>query len=256
MPNNNFHTTNCHNVHVDGSTFRTNIVRFDQFQYALLGCNIVELHGLLFITAMKTDQNGKEYFITYRVPLVGAGLEPWEAHDETNPIVILPHDKVLIPESLYEYIKKSEENISLYEALSLLSQKGFSPNIDRKKELTVTVCALKTIASISCPWFRVHLDTQDNSWFNPLDILPVVNLFCFLFVPFNFVPANNSDPQDCALAEDLTRLMRAYSTNGFMRGGGVVNDGTYTYTRDLGRIPMTREEFCNKFPDACIMSTE
>jgi len=133
MPNNNFHTTNCHNVHVDGSTFRTNIVRFDQYQYALLGCNIVELHGLLFITAMKTDQNGKEYFITYRVPLVGAGLEPWEAHDETNPIVILPHDKVLTPESLHEYIKKSEENISLYELFPCFPKKGFPQILTGKR---------------------------------------------------------------------------------------------------------------------------
>lgn len=244
---NNYSTTN--NFNYKGGNFHTNLVQYNNPKLVVLGGAIYEMHGMILANTLKTDPKGNEYIRTLRIPLVGPFMEPWEAREEDDKFISLPQDKILTPVSFKQYINYMDDESDIESALAELNSWGFTHNI-QVDTMTVKVGAYSDEANVFCDWFSINLDRKHESWLSPDDLNDLCLLQKYFDKQMKFVPNDEKDKMDLQVAEQLNKLMDAFYKHNFYSNGKIINDGTYSYGNDIGRMSMTREEYLEKFPDA------
>lgn len=249
---NNINSNMTNNYKMEGGV-STQLVHYDKPLFVVLGSGIYEMNAMMIVVTAHRNDKGRDIINTYRIPLTGKDLEPWEARD-TDSLFILPEDKRLDSDCFRGYMIRMEDECDIEEAVSTLVEKNFVPVVE-ESEITVQVYYVNDLQNIGgalhSSWFNLHFSRTGDTWFKPRDIIGLCAVRQYLKKPFKFVPADPKLDNDCKLAENLTYLMEAFDKYGFYKANGkdVENDGTYTYSKDLGKIRMTREEFIEKFSD-------
>lgn len=246
----NNYTTN--NFNVRGNNFQTHLYRYDNPLLVAIGGYIYEMYAMIIANSFSRNEKGKEIINTYRIPLTGLQLEPWEAMDinETETrFIVFPADKQLTPKVFKNYMKYMKEENDIETGLKELKDNGLTVNI-KDDVIKVNVIGYTTYLSLNSDWFHFSLNVDSEAWIKPDDMVDICLLSEYLRKEMQFVASDEKDENDKKRAEELTNLFERFKKYEFLTNGKVMNDGQYTYSNDLGRIVMTREEFLEKFPDS------
>lgn len=254
MENNyNNYTTNHFNMSCKGQSLNSHMVHYDKPLYVIFGGAIHEMHAMLITNTYRYDEKKGDIINTYRIPLTGPELEPWEPRDMDGNLFVLPQDKQMHPADFRKYMNQMEGHSSVDEAIDELKRHQFIAIIP-EKEVKFKVDAFNQNAEIESEWLHECIEMSEKGWIHPKDILPVFTMVGFLDKPACFVPYDTDDKDDISLTKEVKRMFDSFKDGLFMQYGKVFNDGTYTYTSDLGRIEMSHSEFLKKFPDAYTMT--
>lgn len=246
----NSYTTN--NFNVRGNNFQTHLYRYDNPLLVAIGGYIYEMYAMIIANSFSRDEKGNEIINTYRIPLTGLQLEPWEAMDENvsdKQFIVFPADKQLTPKVFKNYIRYMREESDIKTGLKELKDNGLTVNI-KDDVIKVEVIGFTEKVSLDTDWFYLILDVASDAWIKPDDMVDLCLLSQYLRKDIQFVASDEKDENDKKRADELTSLFERFKKYEFLTNGKVMNDGQYTYSNDLGRIVMTREEFLEKFPDS------
>lgn len=251
MHNNyNHYTTN--NFDTNGIAVSTQLVRYDKPLYAVIGCGIAEVHGMIIAVTASRDGKGSETLNTYRIPLMGRELEPCEPRSMDDELFILPEDKSVKNYTFKTYLNQlvPTNECSVEEAVEELQRYKFVPFI-QDEGIVVEVCDYDNEIRAVSSWFDLPLKKEGKDWLKPSNLVGLCAIMKYLDKPMKFVPFHGDNEVESKLAAELARLVDAFSKYGFCKAKtrNVENDGIYTYSRELGKIEMSREEFIRKFPD-------
>ena len=237
----------------------TSVVKFDKPRLALVNGHIEEVYGILLITSYRNikDKSTPEVE-TYRRPLVGETYKPTSLIHENGEraFILLPQDKQLDEKTLKPLVEAASTHSSVTCFLENCTDYGlkFTPS---KLELKVYIDyneKWKTLLLIS-EAFTLTYDNVDRNRLDdmsPADFFELFDLKKFVKVPFVFESVLYPSEKDNSLASWLTRWMGRLEKGELLykeNNLNVCNDGEYTYTEDLGKIPMTTSEFQKKFPE-------
>lgn len=248
--NHNHYTTN--NFGTNGIAVSTQLVRYDKPLYAVIGCGIAEVHGMIIAVTASRDGKGSEKLNTYRIPLMGRELEPCEPRSMDDDLFILPENKSIKNYIFNTYLNQlvPTNECSTEEAVDELQRYKFVPFV-QEDEIFVEVCDYDNEIRFVSSWFDLPLKKEGKDWLKPSNLVGLCAIKKYLGKPMKFVTFHENNGEESKLATELARLVDAFSKYGFCKAKtkNVENDGIYTYSRELGKIEMSREEFIRKFPD-------
>ena len=253
----NNYTTN--NWNVTASMFQTQLIQFAEPKIAFVKGLLVELSGMNLVTVMNPGEDKvRNKFSTYRILLEKSEMRPYttlEYYDGEYSFYFMPENRMLTTDDFNLYVSRLSDRITVLSALENLDKYGFKLT-DKPADVTCIVSCYKKEVYISSDLFYIHFKLHDSGYVWPTDMYDILNLFNYLKVPFKFVPATETNAKEKATADDLARLLAAYEKDNLYTNDGddsVDWDGTYVYSKDLGKIEMSREEYFKRFPDASIM---
>lgn len=244
--NNNYVTNNHFNT--VGSHFQTQLIRYEKPLYVLVGGYIEEMYGMIIANVFEKNQKGGNNIRTLRIPLIGATMEPTDIHNENDKIICLPQNKRMTPADFRDYIDYVNPEIDIFTGLTQLKDKGFIQDIE-SDTLTIKVSACNNAVGLNSDWFKLDMNRPNSSWLSPKELENLCYLQMFFKKKFVFIPFNKEDEEDRVVVKQLEQLMEAFHKHNFYTNGKIINDGTYSYGSDIGRMNMTREEYLHKFPD-------
>ena len=244
----NNYSTNNYNY--NSANLNSHLVRYDQPVPVAIGCGIFDMHALIIVNTYDNDNEDENAVRTWRIPLTGPEMQPWTPYSENDNLLILPMDRHLTPRVFRVVMAHFMEHVSIEDAIEELDDKGFVADV-RTDTIQVHVNSDKEKASISSSWFHMNVEHDKGGWFRPDDLEHLFLMAKYLKKPLVFMVSEvGNKHSNATLVNELTRLMVAYNKGELLASGKVCHDGTYCYSKDLGRVSMTHDEFIAKFPDA------
>ena len=248
---------NNSNIYIQGPKFQSNIVLFEKPKFISLNGAIREMYGISFLFEEAKDYKGDKRYKTVRIPLIGELLEPGDELKPCNSLS-LPESKVMTPAGFKEYMNDVKRLYTISAGLNDMKKHGFSVDV-KEDYINVNVTVYKNVVYFSSPYFAMEMNTQENdSYVLPHDFIEIIQMAAFLDRQLKFIPHPETEKEN-PLFDELYRMMQACIEYGVMDNGeddSVYNDGTYSYTKNMGRIRMTREEYLKKFQDAVLITAK
>lgn len=257
--NNYYNTTNNY---FTSPGIVTSTVIYDKQRLALLRGRIYSVGGMLLVTSFENKKDDKGPSInTYRQLLLDDTLRPGGIIYPTEEycFMFLPEDGVLDEKTLKDIGQKvwSAGDNSMMGLVDEFNECGIRFQSQSKQmEVHLMFYEDGAFLSISSDAFCLDIEDVDRDEIkklSPADFLDVLELHNFTGLEFKFVSDNENDKDIEALAAQLNKWMAIHTEGGLLYDANELdncNDGEYTYTKSLGKIRMTREEFLEKFPDA------
>ena len=249
---------NNSNVYLQGPKFQSNVVLFEKPKFICLNGAVKQMHGISFIFEEKEDYSGKKRYNTVRIPLIGELLEPGASLESYNSL-LLPEEKIMTPDTFKKCLSDAEKMYEISYLLEELKEYGFTVEVT-EEFLTIKIYIHDEVVVFSSPYLSLSMNAKDNgTYVSPVEFIDIIRIAVYLNKQLNFVSMNGTDKEN-ALVKELERMKQACLEYGFMDSNvcndDVYNDGTYSYTNNLGKIRMSREEFLAKFPDAYKLSID
>ena len=242
---------NHNEYHISGAGCQSNIVMFDRPKLVCIRGQFRNVYGISIITKVEKNCDDKDRFVSTRIPLVGELLQPVGTLTGSCEFVI-PEDKVLSPELFKRCIEASEHFYCIDATLDEMKDEAISV-LQLEGEMTVNVCCYDDTVFAHNDYFNLKFEMYENgSYVAPNEFMNICRIVGFLGCKVKFVPVEETE-ENRRITAEFERMMQTAEEFGIMDNNlsdTVYNDGEYSYSKGLGRVRMTREEYLAKFPDA------
>lgn len=248
-----------HNWNVTSPMFQTQLVQFAKPRIAFVKGLLVELYGMNLVTVMNpAKERLHEKFKSYRILLKNPELEHYTTIDEEENqyfFYFMPEERALSDKDFKTYIERTYDQNCISEGLDNLEKYGYYLS-NKPESLTCEVSCYGESVYLTSHLFKFIINLGDKDYVLPTQLYDLLNMFNYLDVPFEFVAGHESDAKENMIAKELARMLAAYANDNFYTDGhteSVDYDGTYVYSKDLGKVKMSREDYFSRFPEAELM---
>ena len=253
---NNYSTTNNH-YQMNGLQFQTHLMPFDKPRFACIFGSIYDVHAMVIAHTARFDEKRQRTVIeTFRIPLCGPemmDIGPYNGDVADDSFFFLRGRDYINATEFRKFIRQVRSECSVIDGINDLKRNklGFYYFME---EFPIKVCRDGNIVLLDCEWFNLTLECQDDKTIWPTDITEICAIADLLRTPLcstkiRFLP-DDKESAFAPLAAELQRLVDIFYKDNLYYSGKIAYDGEFCYSEDFGRMPMSRDEFFRKFPDA------